>query len=234
MPANSVLAAASAFSRSHRSHSVRCSSSSRRFFSAAVASSRLSRGSRCTASPSASCSFIARNAEKDACCLRSSVANLASLVWRLRKSTEGQPLFNSHSTMSIHFPPSCRTMKLLYSTIHIINQMARQDEAGRCRPLYVRITYPRRRRRSPMSITLDKIEKLRATLSGLPEADESRRKVGTRKAVHLLRKDINALKRKGYTLEMIAEQLRAGGLGLSRATLKRYMGRRSQLRCEQL
>jgi|SRR3569623_572432 len=79
-----------------------------------------------------------------------------------------------------------------------------------------------------MSITLDKIEKLRATLSGLPEADESRRKVGTRKAVHLLRKDINALKRKGYTLEMIAEQLRAGGLGLSRATLKRYMCRRSQ------
>lgn len=79
-----------------------------------------------------------------------------------------------------------------------------------------------------MSITLEKLGKLRVALSELPKADEFKQEVDTRKAVDILRKDINALKRKGYTLEMIAEQLRAGGLSVSPTMLRRYMRRRAR------
>ena len=76
-----------------------------------------------------------------------------------------------------------------------------------------------------MGITLDTIERLRVSCSALPEVDKSKREVAKQEAVNRLKKEIKAMRDKGYTLDAIAEHFTKNELPISGKTLKSYLNR---------
>ncbi|MBF8164261.1 hypothetical protein IVE04_24155 [Pseudomonas mendocina] len=76
-----------------------------------------------------------------------------------------------------------------------------------------------------MSITLESIEKLQESLRELPEVEDKSRELNKQEAVALLVDEVELLKKKGYSLEKIAELLTEGGLEIKPPTLKSYLSK---------
>lgn len=74
-----------------------------------------------------------------------------------------------------------------------------------------------------MVYTTEQIEGIGAGLRELPELDKKKRQHNKKEAIRLLAKDIAALRRRGYTLEQIAESLRGLGLDITERTLRNYL-----------
>ncbi len=76
-----------------------------------------------------------------------------------------------------------------------------------------------------MGLSRDQVEQLRSTLKAVPKAPAESLDTTKQDAVKLLAREIEALQRRGYSLEQIAEMLKGGGLVVSTPTLKSYLSR---------
>jgi DNA-binding transcriptional MerR regulator len=76
-----------------------------------------------------------------------------------------------------------------------------------------------------MAIQLDKIEALKAKMKEAPEVVKEKRQLSKQDAVKELKREIEGMQKKGYTLEDIAKFLTDGGLQITTPTLKSYMQR---------
>lgn len=76
-----------------------------------------------------------------------------------------------------------------------------------------------------MPITLESIEKLQQSLRELPAVEDKSRELNKQEAVALLVDEVDGLKKKGYSLEKIAELLTEGGFAIKPPTLKSYLSR---------
>lgn len=76
-----------------------------------------------------------------------------------------------------------------------------------------------------MTITLEGIEALKAKMQEAPEVEKSRREISKQDAVKELRAEIEAMQKRGYTLEDIADFMSKGGVQITTATLKSYLQR---------
>lgn len=77
----------------------------------------------------------------------------------------------------------------------------------------------------PRTYTLAKLNQIAASLRDLPELDPLRRRLDKLGAIHRLRESILAARRRGYTLDEIAETLSAAGIQIKGATLRVYLHR---------
>ena len=73
-----------------------------------------------------------------------------------------------------------------------------------------------------MKHKLEQIRALKEMLAQLPPIEVQATKLTTAEAVKLLRPEVTALQRKGYTFDMIAKVLETNGLTISATTLRRY------------
>jgi hypothetical protein len=92
------------------------------------------------------------------------------------------------------------------------------DETGPSRP-------PDQDEEQAMRVSRDHIEELRAALKKAPEVPPGSTDTTKQEAVRLLAKEIQALQRRGYSLEQVAEMFKKGGLVLTTPTLKSYLSR---------
>lgn len=76
-----------------------------------------------------------------------------------------------------------------------------------------------------MAIQLNTIEALRAKMKEAPEVAKEKRQVSKQEAIRELKRDIEAMKKRGYTLEDIAKFLTDGGMQITTPTLKSYLQR---------
>ena len=76
-----------------------------------------------------------------------------------------------------------------------------------------------------MAIQLDKIEALKAKMKEAPEVVKEKRQLNKQEAIKELKREIEGMQKKGYTLEEIAKFLTDGGLQITTPTLKSYMQR---------
>lgn len=76
-----------------------------------------------------------------------------------------------------------------------------------------------------MAIQLDTIEALRAKMKEAPEVAKEKRRVSKQEAIRELKRDIEAMQKRGYTLEDIAKFLTDGGMQITTPTLKSYLQR---------
>lgn len=76
-----------------------------------------------------------------------------------------------------------------------------------------------------MAIQLDTIEALKAKMKEAPEVSKEKRRVSKQEAIRELKRDIEAMQKRGYTLEDIAKFLSDGGLQITTPTLKSYLQR---------
>lgn len=71
--------------------------------------------------------------------------------------------------------------------------------------------------------TKEKLEGIAARLAALPAKEAPPRELSKKEAVSFLRKEIDALRKRGYSLEHIGEALRGEGLEIGDSTLKSYL-----------
>ena len=76
-----------------------------------------------------------------------------------------------------------------------------------------------------MAIQLDTVEALRAKMKEAPEVAKEKRRVSKQEAIRELKRDIEAMQKRGYTLDDIAKFLTNGGMQISTPTLKSYLQR---------
>jgi len=76
-----------------------------------------------------------------------------------------------------------------------------------------------------MAIQKSTIEALKARMKDAPEVAKEKRNVSKQEAIRELRKEIEAMQKRGYTLDEIAKFLSDGGLQITTPTLKSYMQR---------
>jgi hypothetical protein len=76
-----------------------------------------------------------------------------------------------------------------------------------------------------MAVTLADIDTIREKMQGAPDIEKSRRRITKQEAIRALYPEIEAMQRKGYTLEQIAEFVTSSGLAITVATLKSYLQR---------
>lgn len=76
-----------------------------------------------------------------------------------------------------------------------------------------------------MAIQLDTIDSLRAKMKEAPEVAKEKRSVSKQEAIRELKRDIEAMQKRGYTLEDIAKFLTDGGMQITTPTLKSYLQR---------
>lgn len=76
-----------------------------------------------------------------------------------------------------------------------------------------------------MAIQQSTIEALKAKMKDAPEVAKEKRNVSKQEAIRELRKEIEAMQKRGYTLDEIAKFLSDGGLQITTPTLKSYMQR---------
>jgi hypothetical protein len=77
-------------------------------------------------------------------------------------------------------------------------------------------------------LTVQQIEDLSKKLKGMPPVAKTDQKKSKQEAVAILSDEIAGMKEKGYSLEMIADALKGGGLTLTVPTLKSYLQRAKQ------
>lgn len=78
---------------------------------------------------------------------------------------------------------------------------------------------------SNMVIQLDTIEALKAKMKEAPEVAKEKRSVSKQEAIRELKREIQAMQKRGYTLDDIAKFMSDGGLQISTPTLKSYLQR---------
>jgi len=71
-------------------------------------------------------------------------------------------------------------------------------------------------------ITIATVLDVRKKLESLPRIDNAHRKVTTREALQVLKKQITDLRNKGYTFVQIAEELSRNGIEMKESTLRLY------------
>ena len=71
-------------------------------------------------------------------------------------------------------------------------------------------------------ITIATVLDVRKKLESLPRIDNAHRKVTTREALQVLKKQITELRNKGYTFVQIAEELSRNGIEVKESTLRLY------------
>lgn len=76
-----------------------------------------------------------------------------------------------------------------------------------------------------MTFTTEQIEAIAAKLHEMPAVEKKDQKHSKQEAIKRLAKEINAMKKRGYTLDQIAETLRGEGLDIAIPTLKSYLQR---------
>lgn len=76
-----------------------------------------------------------------------------------------------------------------------------------------------------MAYTTEHIEGIAAKLREMPPVEKKKQQRSKQEAIKMLSKEINALKKRGYTLDQIAETLRGEGLDIKAPTLKSYLQR---------
>lgn len=76
-----------------------------------------------------------------------------------------------------------------------------------------------------MAIQLDTIEALKAKMKEAPEVSKEKRRVSKQEAIRELKREIEAMQKRGYTLDDIAKFLSDGGLQITTPTLKSYLQR---------
>ena len=74
-------------------------------------------------------------------------------------------------------------------------------------------------------ITLKAVEAIAEKLKTLPEQKPEERQIGKQEAIAVLKNEIEAVRRRGYSFEQIAEYLKGGGLDIGSAALKSYLAR---------
>ena len=74
-----------------------------------------------------------------------------------------------------------------------------------------------------MAYTTEQIEKIGANMGELPEMEKRKRQHNKKEAIKLLAKDIASLRKRGYTLEHVADVLRGEGLDITERTLRNYL-----------
>lgn len=75
-----------------------------------------------------------------------------------------------------------------------------------------------------MKYTAEQLEAIAAKLRDLPPI-EKQKTHSKQDAVRVLSKEINALQKRGYTLDQISETLRGEGISIATPTLKSYLQR---------
>jgi len=73
--------------------------------------------------------------------------------------------------------------------------------------------------------TIEKIEAIAEKFRNMPPPEPEKRLCSKQEAVAMLSKEIQALQKRGYKLEQIAEALRGEGLEITTPTLKSYLQR---------
>lgn len=73
--------------------------------------------------------------------------------------------------------------------------------------------------------TQEQIDGLAEKLRAMPPVERKKQEHSKQEAVRLLRKEIEAMQKRGYTLDDISEALRGGGLDITTPTLKNYLAR---------
>lgn len=76
-----------------------------------------------------------------------------------------------------------------------------------------------------MAIQIDTIEALRAKMKEAPVVAKEKRSVSKQGAIRELKRDIEAMQKRGYTLDNIAQFLTDGGMQITTPTLKSYLQR---------
>lgn len=76
-----------------------------------------------------------------------------------------------------------------------------------------------------MAIQLSTIDTLRDKMKQAPEVLKENRTVSKQDAIRELKRDIEAMQRRGYSIEAIAQFLSDGGLPITTPTLKSYLQR---------
>lgn len=81
-----------------------------------------------------------------------------------------------------------------------------------------------------MRYKVAQITALKQKLSELPAVDDSRREVSKREAIKLIADDVRKLRKRGYSMESIANILADNGLQISMQTLKSYVAKSRRTR----
>ena len=80
-----------------------------------------------------------------------------------------------------------------------------------------------------MKYTTEQLEQIAAKLQAMPPV-EKKKEHSKQEAVKILKKEIVALQKRGYTLEQVADALRGEGFEISTPTLKSYLQRTKRTR----
>lgn len=76
-----------------------------------------------------------------------------------------------------------------------------------------------------MAIKLETIETLRAKIKDAPEVSKEKRNVSKQEAIRELKRDIESMQKRGYTIDDIAKFFTEAGLQITTPTLKSYLQR---------
>ncbi len=76
-----------------------------------------------------------------------------------------------------------------------------------------------------MTIKLDTIEAMREKMKAAPEVAKEKRSSSKQEAIKELKREIELMQKKGYTLDQISQFMTEGGLQITTPTLKSYLQR---------
>jgi hypothetical protein len=76
-----------------------------------------------------------------------------------------------------------------------------------------------------MPVQFSTIDALRSKMKQAPEVVKEKRTISKQDAIRELKRDIDSMQRRGYTIEDIAQFLTEGGLPITTPTLKSYLQR---------
>lgn len=74
-------------------------------------------------------------------------------------------------------------------------------------------------------LSVAKVESILDKIRNLPPVDKSKQQLSKQEAIRMMAADIAKLQKKGYSLQLIADTLRAEGLEIATPTLKNYLQR---------
>ncbi len=76
-----------------------------------------------------------------------------------------------------------------------------------------------------MSIKIETLEAVREKMKSVPEVAKEKRTVSKQESIKELKREIEAMQKKGYTLDDIAKFMTDGGIQITTPTLKSYLQR---------
>jgi len=76
-----------------------------------------------------------------------------------------------------------------------------------------------------MAIKLETLEAVREKMKSAPEVAKEKRTVSKQESIKELKREIEAMQKKGYTLDDIAKFMTDGGIQITTPTLKSYLQR---------